>query len=181
MDILETLYQGFVTDRRIAASIKGKRRLYELVDIKGAVAAIVVDARGFIGLVYQFRPAADQFTFEIPAGTIDNEKGPREILIDEIGEELSINPKTDIVYMTQDPILSYYMMVGVSNGKSDIYYARVTAQHNLEHVDDQDIIGTKWVDIDTLGKLIREKLVVDEKTILAYLYLKSHPELILPK
>ena len=177
-EILGTLYKGFLTVRRIAATIKGKERAYELLDIKGAVAGLVIDENGKIGLVHQYRPAADQVTIEIPAGTLDKEGASHyDVLFGELEEEMGIRWEETTVRISPHPILEYYMMVGCCNGKMAVYLINVAAQQDRES-DDSDVIRTEWVTLETFGRYIAEGKIVDGKSIMAYWYLRANPELL---
>ncbi len=61
---------------------------------RGAVAILVINDRGEIGLIRQYRPAFDALTWEIPAGTHDVEgEDPLDTAKRELKEELGVNAR----------------------------------------------------------------------------------------
>lgn len=51
------------------------------------VTALVVRTDGLIPVVKQYRPAVEQFTFELPGGLVDRSSSPESVAISEVYEE----------------------------------------------------------------------------------------------
>jgi len=166
------LFDGFHKIIEVEAHIKEEVVKREKLVLKPAVAGIVIDEDGKIGLVTQYRPVIQQKTKEIPAGVMDKDGlSPVETLIEELMEECEI-PRTDILSISETPIHEYFMMAGSSEASISIYEIHVTAQTN-KTVTDSEVECVEWVTIDEMKSFLNQGWIVDGKTILAYYYLKS--------
>lgn len=166
------VYNGFHKVAELWAEMKGVMVKREKLLVKSAVAGIVTDENGNIGLVSQYRPVIGKQTKEIPAGLIDKEGlTPEEILIEELFEECGIR-KDHILSITPSVIPPYFMMGGSSDAKISIYRINVTAQQN-QAINDADVDEVEWVDLATYKRYIDEEIISDGKSIIAYYLLKD--------
>ncbi len=165
------VYDGFYKVYETEVEVKGKKRIYEKLDIKSAVAGIIIDEEGKIAIVSQYRPVVDMYTKEIPAGMIDKDLTNREILVEELFEECGVE-KSEILYLSAEPVIKYFMIMGSSDCIMEIYEGKVKKQHSKK-VDDCDVDAVEWLTIDELGYLVEQGEIYDSKTLMAYYYLKS--------
>jgi ADP-ribose pyrophosphatase len=146
-------------------------RAYEVLGDYNAVSAVIVNENEDILLVKQFRPALMRETLEIPAGTMDNEEE------DEIGcllRELKEETGLDIRPQTVKPAVTYVPNIGFSSSLMRMYHVRVsgTGPEKWE-IGSDDVYEACWMGLEELGQQISEGNILDIKTIIAYLYLKS--------
>lgn len=164
---LTLVYNGFHKVATLETEMKGQAVKREKLLVKSAVAGIITDTNGKIGLVSQYRPVIDQQTKEIPAGLIDKDGlTPEEILREELFEECGIS-KEEILSVSLSEIPPYFMMGGSSDATISIYRVHVTAQEN-KLVDDADVDEVEWVNLATYKRYIEEGFICDGKSILAY-------------
>jgi len=165
------VYDGFYKVWKTEVKIKGVKKTYEKVDIRSGVGGLVTDEDGKICLVTQYRIGPGKSIKEIPAGIIDKKLTNKEILIEELFEECEID-KNDIMYISENPILSYYMISGGSDCKLEIYEVKVKKQHN-KIVDDVDVEMVEWITDKQFDELVENGEIVDNKTLLSYYYMKN--------
>lgn len=167
------VYDGFHKVVEIETEMKNQKVIREKLLVKSAVAGMVVDEDGKIGLVTQYRPVIEQYTKEIPAGLLDKSGlTSTEILIEELLEECEI-PKEDILSISEKPVHEYYMMAGSSDAFISLYVVHVKKQEN-KVVSDADVDSVEWVDLPTMNAFIQDGIIADGKTILTYHYLMKN-------
>ena len=172
MQTAKIVYDGFHKVAVLESEMKGKKVLREQLLVKNAVAGIVTDEEGKIGLVSQYRPVIGKQTKEIPAGLVDKEGlSPEEILIEELWEECGIK-KGDMLSLTPSEIPAYFMMGGSSNATITIYRVKVTTQFN-KIVEDADVDEVEWIDLATYKRYIEDGVISDGKSIIAYYLLQN--------
>lgn len=157
------LYKGWLSIKEIFNN--GRR--YEKLEHKDAVSALVFNKDNQILLVKQFRPCIGKYIWEIPAGVTDKEGLSNEkVLIEELKEEGNIN-ENDILDI--EVLIENYMLVGCSDAKMTIY--QVKLNKNIQDIipKDDDVEEIMWIDINKLKKMIDNKIIQDNKTIMAYL------------
>lgn len=159
----ELVYDGWM--KLYKEKIDGK--WYEILDNHDAVSALVIDREGKILLVEQYRPAMGRNTLEIPAGVIDkpglsNEEIMSEELMEEAGLEVSPNDLEEIIM--------YRPIVGFSKSKTYIYKVQVDIVGKDQIIEDDDVIAIKWLDVDSFRRMINEKIIQDNKTLMAFFY-----------
>jgi len=172
MDNGKVVFDGFHKIVEFEAEMKGRKVKRELLVAKSAVAGIVIDERDRVGLVSQFRPVVGRKTKELPAGVLDkNGLSAVETLLEELLEECEI-PKDEILFIKENPIQPYYMMIGNTDAKISFCEIRVKAQENKK-VSDADVDEVEWVTIETMKEYIENGDICDSKTTMAYYYLLS--------
>lgn len=170
---MKYLYNGWHKISEIKAMVKGKLVSREFLHLKSAVGAITTDTLGRVGLVQQYRPTIDKTTLEIPAGVLDK-KGltPLEILIEELDEECNIK-SSEIISATPCEVNGFYMITGSSNAYMSLFRIKVEEQPNEVIVEDSTVEKVIWIPFNEFEKLIKEKKIIDNKTILSYYILKG--------
>lgn len=169
----KVVYNGFHTVEQIEVKMKGKKRVIERLGIKNAVAAIITDIEGKVGLVKQYRPCVEEVLYEIPAGLLDKEGLTAvEILTEELEEECEIN-RDKIAYFSEKPLQTYYMLSGSSNAEISIYRVKLSSKEITKNVSDVDVESVEWMTFLEFENLVKEGKIKDSKTVLAYSYLKN--------
>lgn len=164
------VYNGFVKVKEVPVKIKEKNTVYNEICVLDAVAAVLYDETGRIGLVSQYRPLAKVRTKEIVGETLDKPNlTPRETLIEGLLEEAGVSEDM-IIFCSEEPVFEYHMMIGCSNAKILIYEVKVTEQED-KRVDDTQVDFVEWVTLDEFKAFIDSNEIKDSKTLLAYYYL----------
>ncbi|MDQ7842916.1 MAG: NUDIX hydrolase [Armatimonadota bacterium] len=86
------IYEGAVVALRVdeVETSDGRRRVREIVEHRGAVAAVPLLPDGSVLLVRQHREAAGGSLLEIPAGTVEPGEDPETALQRELAEEIGM-------------------------------------------------------------------------------------------
>jgi ADP-ribose pyrophosphatase len=161
------IYDGWL--KLYKRNINGKN--YEVVKNHSAVSAIVINEFDEILLVKQFRPSIMKETLEIPAGLLDIEgEGIEECLVRELKEETALDIKKEEV----EKIVSYKPILGFSASTMYMFKVKVSRNaFNSERIEDVDVTEGAWVPFKKFENMIMHEKIVDDKTIMAYFYLKS--------
>lgn len=165
------LFDGFHTITEVEAEIKGKKVLREKLGLKSAVAAIVIDETGRIGLVSQYRPAIARHIWEIPAGVLDKDLSNYQTLLEELEEECQIT-KEQVLFMDTEPVYKYFMVPGSSDAELSIYFVHVTKQED-KLVDDADVDMVRWFTLREFDELIESGQIVEGKTMIGYHFYRN--------
>jgi len=150
---------------------KIKDKEYEIVKNHDAVSAIVLNKENEILLVRQFRPAVMKETYEIPAGVLDIEgEAIEDCLIRELQEETALNVRRE----DAKKIISYKPILGFSASTMNMFLVNINkGDFDTNKIQDQDVLEGKWVSFSTFENMILSGEIIDDKTIMAYFYLKS--------
>ena len=81
MEKEELIYDGYVKIYEVTKNNNGKIEKFTKVQLRGASAGIVINEEGKMALVTQYRPIIGVKTLEVPAGTLDKDISPKEIII----------------------------------------------------------------------------------------------------
>jgi len=119
-------------------------------------------------MVRQFRYALGRETLEIPAGKLDPGETPEQCIRRELLEETGYEAgKIEWVY-------TYAPALGYSNELIHIY-----SGHDLKKagtaIDEKEISSVEKISLEQLKSMIREKLIVDGKTLLGLSWLRMIP------
>jgi len=119
-------------------------------------------------MVRQFRYALGRETLEIPAGKLDPGETPEQCIRRELLEETGYEAgKIEWVY-------TYAPALGYSNELIHIY-----SGHDLRKagtaIDEKEISSVEKISLEQLKSMIREKLIVDGKTLLGLSWLRMIP------
>lgn len=167
------LYSGFHSIEKIEPVIKGEKRIIERIRMNDAVAAIMTDADGKIGLVRQYRPCVEEITYELPAGMMDKPgKTAKEVLMEELEEECEIS-RQNVDYFSEYPLHTYYMLCGSTNAVISIYRIRLSSKEQSKLVKDSDVESVEWFTLHQFENLVQQDGIKDAKTLMAYLFLKN--------
>lgn len=158
------LYDGWLKILRIYHN----ERPYEKLEMYSAVSALITNQENKILLVKQYRPCIGKYSWEIPAGCLDQDGESKiQALIREIKEETDID-KEQINFITL--IRQYYSMCGCSDSQSYIYHVTVDCEAIDKKIEDDDVEEIKWVTIQEFKKMYLKGEIIDNKTQRAYEY-----------
>lgn len=160
------LYDGWM--KLYAVDYQGKT--YEMLDNHDAVAAIVLDAEGKLLIVEQFRPILGIDTYELPAGVVDK---PGLSLTEIMAEELMEEAELHIDPERLEEIIRFKPVVGFSKSEMTIFILQLTEVYENHTVSDCDVHFVHWMPFLLFEQWVFEGKIFDNKTVMAYYYLKS--------
>ena len=158
------IYEGRIINLRID-SVRmpdGRIREREIVEHRGAVAIVAVDANNMVHLVRQFRSGPGRELLEIPAGTREKDEPLEECLQRELQEEIGQRAGK------LEPLVGFYTAPGFCTEYLDVYLATELVPSRLPG-DDDEFISVDRVDISELDRLIQQGVICDAKSIVGVL------------
>lgn len=160
----ENVYHGRILDvaRELHRMPDGREARFEIIQHPGGAAALPVMADGRLVLIRQFRPAAGDYIYEIPAGRLEPGENPAECVARELEEEIGYRP------LTTEALGFVYSSVGFCTEKIHLFIARdlETAQTALEP---DEYIEPFIVTVDEALALVTAGRITDAKTQIALL------------
>lgn len=140
---------------------------FKIVEHPGASAVLVVDD-GKVLMVEQYRPAANRFMLEIPAGNRKLEESPLDCAKRELEEETGYQADNwqsmGVIYPTPGyttEVLNLYLAEGLIEGD--------------QRLDEGEELVVKWLPLDSVETMIEDGLICDAKTIIAlYKYILNN-------
>jgi len=160
----EMIYEGAILNlRKDVVTIKeGRTSNREIVEHNGGVVILGVTPEGRIPMIRQYRKAAEQVMFELPAGKLEKGEDPAEAALREMKEE------TGYTAGSVRLVASFYPTVGYSEEILHIYFA-----YDLEagetDPDENESIDIEEYEPEALYKLIESGDMNDGKSMLALL------------
>lgn len=171
METNELIYDGYVKIYDCKREKNGKTETYTKVALRGASAGIVINESGKMALVTQYRTILGKNTLEIPAGTLDKNISKKDIIIEELSEECGIK-RSDIISISDSPILTYNIIENMSDGEMNIYLIKVKNTES-KPMDEDDVDEVNFYSLEEIDKLIKERIITDPKTLIAYYLYKD--------
>ena len=132
-----------------------------IVRHNGSAVMMAVDDRKRILLVRQYRLAAQQFLWELPAGRVDEGETPLRAAKRELVEETGYRARK------WDKLATFYPSPGFLAEKMTIYLATGLTAGQATPMDDERIVA-RWFEAEELGGLIDSGKIVDGKTMIGY-------------
>lgn len=137
----------------------------EYLDKNSAIAALVINhSETETLLVKQYRIAAMNEIFEIPAGIIENGESAISTLYRELREETGYSKEDyEIIYSSAN---GFYVSPGYTTEKIYIYIVKLNSDSIIPkplRLDDTEELINKWFPLEDL-----EKTSMDMKTVFAY-------------
>jgi ADP-ribose pyrophosphatase len=163
-----TIYEGRIISLRVddVDLGDGRRSVREIVEHPGAVAILVLTEQDELVLVRQYRKAAEQFTLEIPAGTLGKGEDPLACAARELREETGFSAHT----IRQ--ICSFYTAVGFCTELMYMFLATgLTA--GAQAFDEDEDIEVQTVPVAKAVEMINNGVIVDSKTVAGVLWAHS--------
>lgn len=162
------IYEGRVINLRVdTVEEKGKQLERVIVEHRGAVVIVPLDAKGRVLMVRQYRHAAGRALLELPAGGLDHGEKPRATAQRELQEEIGYKAAK------LNRIIGFFTVPGFCEEYMHLFIAAGLSPSRLQHDDDEDI-KVEPVPLAKIPALIRTGRIEDAKSIvglLTYLYL----------
>jgi ADP-ribose pyrophosphatase len=158
-----SVFQDFVREGEYA----GQR---DVVRHSGSVVIAAVDDSGReprILLVRQYRYAADQYMWELPAGRIDAGEQTLRAAKRELLEETGIRAKT------WKRLFCFYASPGFLDETMDIFLATELEQGDAQPEEDEQI-EARFFPLNRALKMLKSGHIADAKTMTAVLWLAHH-------
>ncbi len=160
----EIIYRGRILDlaRETHRMPDNKESRFEIVQHPGGAAALPVLEDGRLMLIRQFRPAAGDYIYEIPAGRLESGETGADCIARELEEEIGYRPR-------QIESLGYvYSSVGFCTEKIYLFIAG-ELQQTQTALEPDEFIEPHIVTLDEALNMISAGTIVDAKTQIALL------------
>jgi ADP-ribose pyrophosphatase len=135
----------------------------EIIHHNGSAVIIPVFADGKILMERQFRMAAGQRLWELPAGSIDKGETPLETAKRELAEE------TGYTSASWRKLAEFYPSPGLLDEKMTIFVARSIRAGKATPEEDEKI-ATRAFKLEELLRMIRNKKIEDGKSMIGLMY-----------
>lgn len=164
----DKLYEGKILNLRVdTVELPDKKySKREIIEHPGGVAIIPITDNNSLILVKQYRKAAEDFLYELPAGKLELNEEPRETAIRELREETGYEAGK-LTYLWE-----FYTSPGYCNEKIHLFLGE-----NLVEVDTEpepgEFIEKIEVPIEDLMKMVQRGEIIDSKTIIGIYFAQS--------
>lgn len=164
MKQIETVFRGRVITVNVEQILlpNGKTGTYEIVYHPGGAAIAAVDENRRICLLRQYRPAASDWVWELPAGRLEPGEPPAETarreLVEEAGREAA--QWQDLGSILSSP--------GVFAETIYLYLARGLSIVPSQH-EQHEVIEVHWIDLEEAARQALTGVLRDGKTIIGVL------------
>ncbi len=144
----------------------GRRLSREILHHPGAVAIVPVIKKDKVILIKQFRYAAGDFLWELPAGTLEKNETPYQCAKRELEEETG--------YRTEkiEKMIQFYPTPGVSTEIIYIYKASNLTK-TKQSLEDDEFLKIKVFSLKSAIDMIKNGKIIDGKTIIGLMSLKT--------
>lgn len=145
----------------------GRSLRREIIYHPGSVAVVPVLNKNRVVLIKQFRYAAGDFLWEIPAGTLEKNETTEQCARRELREETGYHARRI------RRMINFYPTPGVSS--EIIYIFEATGLTEAEaHQEEDEFLKIKKISFKEAIELVKRGKIIDAKTIIGLLLLKSH-------
>lgn len=134
----------------------------EIVEHRGAVAIVALDARQRVLLVHQYRSGVGDALWEIPAGTLEADEDPARCAARELEEE------TGHCAAQWHALGYFYSSPGILTEKMYLFWARQLTRGKA-FPDADELIQFQFVSFARALQMIERGEIVDAKTIVGLL------------
>lgn len=148
---------------------KGVVALREIIRHHGSVVVLAVDdslSPPRVLLERQYRYAADQYLWELPAGHIDPGEKPAHAARRELLEETGLSAKR------WKRVLKFYVSPGILDETMEVYLA-TDLTHGKAQPEDDERIQTRFFPVPSALKMAHNGVIRDAKTLVSLYWLDS--------
>ena len=156
-------YSRIYDDNKI---VNGKLKKYEVIHF-GPRVGVILKNKCKILLVKQYRYLTDQFSIEIPGGSVAEGESLEKAINRELYEESGI-------YIDKfNHLIDYYPGLDNVDNKTSIFFSNVEDKINLPNkkFKSDEIDSIHWIDINECIKLIKSGVILDAMTSIGILAL----------
>ena len=143
-----------------------RETVYDFIEHKGASAIIPIDSENKIIMVRQYRNAIDNYTLEIPAGSLNMGEDNITCAIRECEEETGYKPNN------VRHLIDVHTTVAFCNELIKIYYSDDLTP-TRQNLDDGEYINVEHHSIEDLISMIYAGKITDAKTVAGLLALNQ--------
>jgi len=144
----------------------GRNSIREIIEHPGAVVILAINEEKEIIMIKQFRKAAEEVLWELPAGTIEENEELISCARRELEEETGYYPKK------LKKAITYFSTPGFCDEKLTLFIAE-DLEKREKNLDEDEFIQVEHLKISEVLKMVKENVIKDAKTIIGILYLKS--------
>lgn len=165
----EQHYQGraFSVRRDQVQLPDGRTSWLDIVDHRGAITILPVDAAGEIWFVRQYRHPAGRLLLELPAGTLEPAEDPQKAALRELREEIGMRAEK------LHKISEFYLAPGYSTEYMYIYLASELTPAPLSQDEDEYLFVEK-IPLRDAYQLLAAGEIKDAKTLLGLLVARPY-------
>ncbi len=160
----EIIYNGRILDLAKEKHLMpdNRERTFEIIQHPGGAAALPVLDNDNVLLIRQFRPAAQDYIFEIPAGRVELGEDPAGCIERELIEEVGYRPRQ------LDSLGFVYSSIGFCNEKIYLFVARDLELAELA-LEPDEFIEPISLTLDEALDMVATGTICDAKTQIALL------------
>lgn len=136
---------------------------YTVIELKGGVGIVVLDAKKRILLVGQYRYAIQKYSWEIPKGSLPKFRGKQQPLISAMRE---LREEAGVIGKKWKKLGLVHTLIGSTNDRVYLYSARY-AGHVPSEPEDSEEIQAQWVSVSAFWRLVRQARITDATSIAA--------------
>lgn len=144
----------------------GKETTREIIEHPGAVVILALTDDQKIIMIRQFRVAANEVLWELPAGKVEDGEDLVRCAKRELEEETGYYPRKI------KKLLSFFSTPGFCNERLTLFLAE-DLEERSKNEDDDEFIQVKNLKISEVLKMIKGNVIKDAKTIIGILFLVS--------
>lgn len=162
----EIIYKGkIITVKKLEVRLSNnKKALREIVEHSGAVCILALTNDNKVILVKQYRKAAEETLWEVPAGKLEKDEDPLACGKRELEEETGYKAS----YWKK--IGEFYASPGYCNELIHMYFAKDLTLGSM-NLDEDEILDSFTLTIEEVKELIDKSLIKDLKTQAALSFL----------
>lgn len=144
----------------------GRESIREIVEHPGAVVILALTNDDKMVMIRQFRKAADEVLWELPAGKVEPGENLKNCALRELEEE------TGYFSRKIKKLITFFSTPGFCNEKLTLFLAEDLEKRN-KNEDDDEFIEVELINPNEALKLVQKNIIKDAKTIIGILYFLS--------